>query len=228
MPELASNFSVADSATLGSIRGVCQAANRGIGMQNTLHSRKQDLVRDAIYDAAIDLFARDGFDETTLEDVSKAAGVSARTLYRYFATRDELLAHGIVGYGKQLVVAVKECSPKLSALETVRYAALAATQYTIAQPRIREIIKISATHPSVRQAQQSGIVGIQARLAEAFAARLRNASMDDLKPRMLASVTLMVVERAIPLWYQGECKDAPTAVKQVFTNLSRLFSEKIY
>jgi AcrR family transcriptional regulator len=227
MLEQASLTLMAESATLGSIRISDHGANRGILMQNALQSRKQELVRDAIYDAAIDLFARDGFEETTLEDVSKAAGVSARTLYRYFATRDELLAHGIVGYGKQLVVAVNECPSKMSPLETVRYAALAATHYTITQPRIREIIKISSTHPSVRQAQQSGIVGIQARLAEAFAARLRNASMDDLKPRMLASVTLMVVERAIPLWYQGECKDAASAVKLVFTHLFRLFSETI-
>jgi AcrR family transcriptional regulator len=228
MFERRSHKLVAESVMFGSIPKVQHLVDKGARMPNTFHSRKQDMVRDAIFDAAIDLFARDGFDETTLEDVSKAAGVSARTLYRYFATRDELLAHGIVGYGKQLVLAVNECSAKMSPLETVRYAALSATEYTIAQPRIREIIKISSTHPSVRQAQQAGIVGIQTRLSEAFAARLRNASIDDLKPRMLASVTLMVVERALPLWFQGPCKDAPSAVKQVFMQLSHLFSESIY
>ncbi len=196
-------------------------------MPNNLHSRKQDLVRDTIYNAALDLFVSKGFDETTLDEVSKAAGVSPRTFFRYFATRDDLLAHSIVGYGKRLVSAVNECSSRLPALATVRYAALAALEYSIAQPRTREVIQISSTHPSARQAQQSGIVGIQARLSEAFAARIRNSSMDDLKPRMLASVTLMVVERAIALWFQGECKEPAAAVKQVLIQLSRLFSEAI-
>ena len=215
---------LAESVTLVRIRAG-HRANEGAELPNALHSRKQELVRDAIYNAAIDLFARDGFDETTLEDVSTAAGVSARTLYRYFANRDELLAHGVVGYGKRLVTAVNECPTKMSQLDTVRYAALAALDYTMAQPRIREIIKISSTHPSARQAQQAGIAMIQGRLAEAFAKRLRNATKDDLQPRMLANVTLMVVERSIPLWITGECKDAPTAVRQVMAKLARLFAE---
>ncbi len=194
-------------------------------MPNALQSRKQELVRDAIFDAAIDLFARDGFDETTLEDISKAAGVSPRTLYRYFATRDELLAHGNPGYGKVLVSAVNECSLKLSPLETVRSAAITAVSYSISRPRMREIIQISSTHPSVRQAQQVGMVMIQAQLSEAFAARMRNASMDDLKPRMYANLTLAIAGHAIHLWFRGDCKDATSAVKQVITQMSRFFAE---
>ena len=194
-------------------------------MPRTLHARKQDLVRDAIFDAAINLFARDGFDETTLEDIAKAAGVSARTLYRYFATRDELLAHHVVGYGKKLVESVEGCPVKLSPLDTVRHAAVDATVWNIAQPRTREIISISSKHASVRQAHQSVIAEIQERLAEAFAARSRNASKDDLKPRIYAGVTLMTVQSALSLWYHGVCVDPSAAVKQVMTQLSRLFCE---
>ena len=37
----------------------------------TIQERKQQLVRDAIWDAAMDLFAEKGFDETTVEDISE-------------------------------------------------------------------------------------------------------------------------------------------------------------
>src|SRR5437899_1533793 len=50
----------------------------------TLQARKQRLVRDAIWDAAIDLFAQEGFDETTVDDIARAAGVSRRSFFRYF------------------------------------------------------------------------------------------------------------------------------------------------
>lgn len=194
-------------------------------MPRTLHTWKQDLVRDAIFDAAVDLFARDGFDETTLDDVAKAAGVSPRTLYRYFATRDELLAHRVIGYGKKLVESVEGCPVKLSPLDTVRHAALAATAWNIAQPRTREIISISSSHPSVRQAHQSVIAEIQERLTEAFAARSRNATKDDLRPRIYAGETLIIVQSALSLWYHGVSVDPSAAVKEVIKQMSRLFCE---
>jgi len=43
-------------------------------MTKSLQSRKRQLVEDAIDDAAIDLFAKKGFDETTVEEVADAAG----------------------------------------------------------------------------------------------------------------------------------------------------------
>ena len=39
-------------------------------MASDLQSRKRQLVEGAIYDAAIDLFAKRGFDETTIEEVA--------------------------------------------------------------------------------------------------------------------------------------------------------------
>ena len=194
-------------------------------MPGTFHARKQDLIRDAIYDSAVDLFVRDGFDETTLEDVAKAAGVSPRTLYRYFATRDELLAHRVIGYGKKLVETVEGCPVKLSPLDTVRHAAVDATAWNIAQPRTREIISISSSHPSVRQAQQSVIAEIQERLTEAFAARSRNSLKDDPRPRIYASVTLMIVQSSLSLWYHGLSVEPSGAVREVMKQVSRLFCE---
>ena len=74
--------------------------------KQTLQVRKQELVRDAIYDAAIDLFAVKGFEETTVEEVAQAAGVSRRSFFRYYATKDDLLAQGVLKYGSALTAAI--------------------------------------------------------------------------------------------------------------------------
>jgi len=42
--------------------------------------------------SALELFAEEGADDVTIERIVAAAGVSKRTFFRYFATRDEILA----------------------------------------------------------------------------------------------------------------------------------------
>ena len=83
-----------------------------------LQLRKQELVRDTIYDAAIDLFAAKGFDETTVEEIAQAAGVSRRSFFRYYASKDDLLAQSVVQYGSAITKAVETCPASLSACRT--------------------------------------------------------------------------------------------------------------
>src|SRR5216684_2163838 len=86
----------------------------------TLQARKQQVVRDAIWDAAIDLFAEKGFDETTVDDIAEAAGVSRRSFFRYFASKSDLMAHGMVNYGAELSAAIDACPQSYSLAEVFR------------------------------------------------------------------------------------------------------------
>jgi AcrR family transcriptional regulator len=47
--------------------------------------------REALLAAARKLFAAHGFDETTVRDIAGAAGVTERTFFRYFASKDDLV-----------------------------------------------------------------------------------------------------------------------------------------
>ena len=59
--------------------------------RKTLTERRAEQTRKEIFEAAIDLFVAQGFDDTSMDDVASAAGVSRRTLYRYFATKDDIV-----------------------------------------------------------------------------------------------------------------------------------------
>ena len=48
--------------------------------------------KDRIYSAAIELMDRDGFENITIADISKMAGVSVGAFYHYFTSKNDILA----------------------------------------------------------------------------------------------------------------------------------------
>lgn len=57
----------------------------------SLRERKRARTRQAVVDAATELFERDGYDETTVADIAAAADIGTRTFFSYFASKEEVL-----------------------------------------------------------------------------------------------------------------------------------------
>ena len=53
---------------------------------------KDGRVEEKILNASISCFERFGMRRATMEDIAQSAGVSRKTVYRYFATKNELIA----------------------------------------------------------------------------------------------------------------------------------------
>jgi len=57
----------------------------------SLADRRNELTRRSILDTAVDLLVTEGVSSLTMRAVAKRANMSERTVFRYFATRDEFL-----------------------------------------------------------------------------------------------------------------------------------------
>lgn len=60
-------------------------------MTRAAASTRRQRTRDALREAALARFVADGFDETSVADIAGDVGVTVRTFYRHFASKEEVL-----------------------------------------------------------------------------------------------------------------------------------------
>ncbi|HZQ64762.1 MAG TPA: TetR/AcrR family transcriptional regulator [Gaiellaceae bacterium] len=65
-----------------------------LSQSSPLREQHAELTRELILGALVDLLQADERGEISVPEVARKAGVSLRTVYRYFPTRDELFAAG--------------------------------------------------------------------------------------------------------------------------------------
>src|SRR5215207_10077227 len=68
-----------------------------------LKARKQQVVRDALRSAAVDLFRKRGFEAITVEEIAQTAGVSRRTFFRYYESKEDVMVEHFDRGNKQLL-----------------------------------------------------------------------------------------------------------------------------
>ncbi len=186
--------------------------------RTTLQARKQEFARNAIWDAAIDLFAEKGFDETTVDEIAECAGTSRRSFFRHFESKNDLMAQPIVEWGTVLIKAIDSCPPALSTAEVFRRVVFQAAQEAALNPRSRKVMEIAARYPAAREAQLSRVAGVQDRLAQAFARRYD----DHLMAHLLAGLTLAVLSTTHHNWFETGEKEISASARQVFAALSTI------
>lgn len=99
-----------------------------------LQESKRRAVRAEIADAAERLFLARGYEATTVEDIAGEVGMSLRSVYRYFPTKDDVLVSRFVTSGLTLVEGLRSRPEDESAWDSMRAALEPLTQHLDNQP----------------------------------------------------------------------------------------------
>src|SRR5437660_5819296 len=69
--------------------------------------------------SALELYAKRGYDQTTVAEIAERAGLTERTFFRHFADKREVLFSGSSELQKLMVEAVDAASPSATPMEAI-------------------------------------------------------------------------------------------------------------
>lgn len=87
-----------------------------MGEPTGLRERKKQRTREAIAEAALELFLARGFDNVSVAEVAEAAEVSKRTLFKYFPAKEDLVVQRFADHQDESARYVRARRPGESAL----------------------------------------------------------------------------------------------------------------
>jgi AcrR family transcriptional regulator len=160
-------------------------------------SRWEPDARGRLEQAAAELFAERGFDQTTVADIAARAGLTERTFFRHFADKREALFSGQGALEELLVNAVAAAPEAAAPIDAVAAALDAAgAQFTRRREDLRLRQAIIATHPELRERELIKL----ASLAMALAGALRRRGVTDSAAALTAEAGTAVLRIAVERW----------------------------
>lgn len=154
-----------------------------------LRERKKRETRRLLAEVATRMFAERGFDEVTVAEIAAAANVSEKTVFNYFATKEDLVLEGRQEVEARLVAAVRERAPGESLLAAVRRHTLSVAGRMDALPVERRAAfrKVLQSSPAVRARMRQMSLRTEDELVRVIAEETA-APAGDPMPRVVADV----------------------------------------
>ncbi|GAA2715063.1 MULTISPECIES: TetR family transcriptional regulator [Streptomyces] len=169
--------------------------------ETSLAERKRQLVADELTSAALQLLAQKGYDAVTIDEIAAVAGVSRRTFFRYFASKEDVVVRFLadMGTGMRAALADRPAGEPVSvALRHAVSGPLAACgdHADSARGVVRLILGTPALHARFLERQAQWRDDLTAELA----ARVGADPDADLYPQMAAGMALTAFNTVLQRW----------------------------
>ena len=172
-----------------------------------LKARKQQVVKIALSAAAEKLFLERGFDNVTVEQIAQTAGVSRRTFFRYFESKEDVMVERSDHSGEQLLAELAARPLDETPLLAIRNALVLAIEFSLVErDLVRYAIRLLRETSALRRAMMEHRNRLEERIAALMAQRMGVPSTDNT-PMLLAFVTRALHDAAFNAWYDHETDD---------------------
>lgn len=188
-----------------------------------LRERKKARTKAAIQREALRLFSRDGYAETSVEQIAAAAEVSPSTFFRYFPTKEEVVLADFID--SRAVLRVVDAPAELSPLQALKYAVSSVMGDIADEDMELELLRneLIRNVPELRRGLISEMVRPMRLFAAALAQRLgRPADDPDLLIFAGAAVGAMIISASPADDTLATSSDAGGQLSVVLDRLDRL------
>jgi len=177
----------------------------------SLRQRKRARTRAALIAAALELFERQGYEATTIDDIAAAADVSPSTFFRYFATKEEVALGDDLGPEILGLLAARPADEPM--LESARHVVADSLVLVTEDDRAALLARLRVVYrtPSLRARRWEYQLEM-GRISGAALAERRGLPPDDLGSRVTAAAVFTAIEVAMDHWQQHEGRDDLGAV----------------
>jgi AcrR family transcriptional regulator len=186
-----------------------------------LRERKRRETLRRIAEQGLKLFLTRGYEATTLDAIAEAAGISRRTFFYYFKTKEEiLLAWQDGGFTETLRAAVLEQSTKQSPLNAVKNALLGLTiSFQADYKQTRVIERLMCANESLRIRHQAKYVEKEQAVFDALCQMWPQPKRQPAL-RIVAMMSIGALRLAIDNWNRDQGKrPIATYLKEAFADL---------
>ncbi|MFE5621411.1 TetR/AcrR family transcriptional regulator [Streptomyces virginiae] len=176
-----------------------------------LRERKKRRTRSALLRASLVLFVSQGYERTTVDEITAAVAVSQRTFFRYFANKEEVVFAVQDLVESHFVAELRARPPAESPLEAMRGAALAA--WDTVDDVLREVVPVDLymrsyrlieSTPALLAAHLRRSTCLEERISRLIAAREGLDVDADPRPRVAVAAFFGVMRVTGRLWGRGE------------------------
>jgi AcrR family transcriptional regulator len=190
-----------------------------------LREKNRNERRAALVEAAYTLFRERGYGATTMDDIAAAAGLSRRTAFRYFASKEELV---FPARDERLALLRERLTPRAGerAFDTVRRACLAVAQsYQAERARMLEQWRLIQAEPALLGRELQLDRAFEEALEAAFLAGERESPRGRRRAKVRASAVVGAIRATLREWLEGGASaDLARLGRETFAELEQGFA----
>ncbi|MFI6316631.1 TetR family transcriptional regulator [Nonomuraea sp. NPDC050556] len=177
----------------------------------SMAQRKRQLVSDELSEAALQLLALKGFDAVTIDEIAATAGVSKRTFFRYFASKEDVVVQFLadMGDGMRAALAARpaEERPSVALRHTVWVPMAACADHS---DRALRVVQLILRTPALRGRFLERQDQWREDLAAGLAQRLGLDLGTDLYPGLAAGMALAAFDAVLQRWSASGGAEEPS------------------
>jgi mycofactocin system transcriptional regulator len=173
---------------------------------------------------ALRLFTEQGFDETTIDQIADAAGVSRRTFFRYYNTKASVLWAEFDTEVETIRAALANTPATLPMMDAIRNAVVAANHYRAEDvPELRTRYNLISSVPDLSASAAVHYDAWERVISEFVARRIRQPA-DSLYPLAVGRATLAACRAGYDRWVARADTDLTTYLDAALQALAAGFA----